>query len=111
MTTYTIYGASDDILVIEKDGVAVEDFDAFDKVASVNFVGPVNGNKHIDIFNVMAEFTDHGWELTINDLYVSLVNYGDADWSFKVHNRPGYPEDPAITITAPEGTKFVEHYV
>lgn len=105
MTTYTIYGASDDILVIEKDGVAVEEYyvNGNDK-AAVQILAP-----HPDMSEatVTAQFSDSGWRLTLSDILID-DEQGVQPWEFIAHNRPDREDDPALSIVCPDGSTFVE---
>lgn len=104
MTTYTIYGASDDILVIEKDGKAVEEYYVNgDDKAAVRILAP---RPEMSEVTVTAHFSDSGWRLTLSDI---LDDMDATDpWEFIAHNRPDREDDPALSIVCPDGSTFVE---
>lgn len=105
MTTYTIYGASDDILVIEKDGKAVEEYYVSGDGAAVTIVGP-GYRQHASEATVIAHFSDSGWRLTLSNIWDAPDD--DFPWEFTAHNRPDREDDPALSIICPDGSRFEE---
>lgn len=104
MTTYTIYGASDDILVIEKDGVAVEEYYVNgDDKAAVRILVP---RPEMSGVKITAHFSDSGWRLTLSDIWEDPDS--SFEWEFTAHNRPDREDDPALSIVCPDGSTFVE---
>lgn len=104
MTTYTIYGASDDILVIEKDGKAVEEYyvDGDDKAAVIIMAPGYDFSEA----KIIAHFSDSGWRLILSEIFQDPD--GTGHWEFVAHNRPDHEDDPALSIICPDGSTFVE---
>lgn len=102
MTTsrFLIYGASDDLVEVENldnPGVA-DEFETYDETATIRITAP-DGSEHLD---VEVEFTTRGWEIRL----VSVTEAIQPSWPLQFLARPGFLEDPAVIVTAPEGSSF-----
>ncbi|PBC38570.1 hypothetical protein CJ179_38920 [Rhodococcus sp. ACS1] len=95
MPELIIYGASDDLVELEgyiEDEFYVDEANEFHG----SLVGPGGS------LGIFAKFGWRGWELSVT----ALENDGHAPWPFHFGDRPDRPEDPAIFIDVPEGTKL-----
>lgn len=99
MAEIIFYGASDDL--VEFEGGVKEEFSAYGAWRG-RLVAP-NG----DSLFLNAEFSKAGSE---SDWTLWVENSGTyPDWPIRFGERPGCEGDPAIIITAPEGTTVEEN--
>lgn len=93
MTTYTIYGASDDLVEVEKDGESLKEYDALNKTLWFEFAHP--DNKLIGVIATI-EFGSHGWTIS-----TWLID-GDApphNWRIRIEQEE---YSPSFRIEVPD---------
>lgn len=99
MPDITIYGASDDL--VEVDGAVREEYTLSDPYTRLRLTAPDGDSLDVVLwFDGTIGTLD--WTISVEavDSYPS--------WPIRFHERPGYEGDPAVTITAPQGTALAE---
>lgn len=108
---FTIYGSSDDLVEIEQDGRAVEEYDLRDGGTRVRITAPGG-----DSLDVLADFDARGGALDASTspggwVLAAVVDRPlRAPWVVTPGLRPDGrgEDDPALFITVPEGTRYEE---
>lgn len=94
----TIYGASDDLLEVESDGIYSDEFDVNGPWEGV--IDALDGTSLI----ITAEFSS-GKKLRDADWTLGIENTGTwPDWTIQFGERPDREGDPAIILEVPDGT-------
>ena len=103
-TDFTIYGASDDLIEIEASDGRADEYDCYDERGHISLTSP-DGDR-LDVFlsygpSVMRHAdTSMEWTIAVAALH------GYPSWPVRFTERPDREGDPAVIITAPEGTTF-----
>lgn len=95
MPDITIYGASDDLVVV--NGAVRGEYTLGDSYTRLRLTSPDGGSLDVVLcFDGVISTLD--WTISVEavDSYPS--------WPIRFHECPIYEGDPAVTITAPEGT-------
>lgn len=100
-TDITIYGASDDLVEIE--GAIREEYQLGHDGTRLRLTAPEG-----ESLDVALDFDNP----TVGGRLVWTITVAAVDaypeWPIRFHERPGYEGDPAVTITAPDGTTIEE---
>ena len=99
-TSFTIYGASDDL--VEVEGAVHKEYSLGRDGTRLRLTAP-DGQS----LDVVVDFSNKMVGGTLDWVIgVAAVN-AYPSWPIRFHERPDYPGDPAVTIDAPAGTTIV----
>lgn len=101
MSTY-IYGASDDLVIVEGLSSGDEEFDCYGQYVEADLIAPSGA-----AMKVTVKFTEHGWRVQVGRADETIPM---PDWGLHFARRHDLEhddgEDDMLVVEAPDGTRI-----